>query len=112
MTPDLKSYDFIVINTSAGKDSQAMMEYVMGLAKEAGITDRVIAVHCDLGRVEWGAVLTHKHDCRSGWRFDGVTVPAATIERQHCRAMEEVGARHRSLLIVSAAWVMRLSGAP
>lgn len=53
MTPDLSSYDFIVINTSAGKDSQAMMDYVMGLAKQAGVVDRVIAVHCDLGRCEW-----------------------------------------------------------
>lgn len=52
-TPDLTSYDFIVINTSAGKDSQAMLDYVMGLVRIAGITDRVVAVHCDLGRVEW-----------------------------------------------------------
>lgn len=52
-TPDLSSYDFIVINTSAGKDSQAMMDYVMGLARQAGVTDRVVAVHCDLGRCEW-----------------------------------------------------------
>lgn len=50
---NLTDYDWIVINTSAGKDSQAMMEYVVGLAKAAGVLDRVIAVHCDLGRVEW-----------------------------------------------------------
>jgi 3'-phosphoadenosine 5'-phosphosulfate sulfotransferase (PAPS reductase)/FAD synthetase len=49
----LTDYDVIVINTSAGKDSQAMMEYVVGLAKAAGILHRVVAVHCDLGRVEW-----------------------------------------------------------
>lgn len=51
---DLASYDFIVLNTSGGKDSQAMMEYVVGLARTAGVADRVVAVHCDLGpRVEW-----------------------------------------------------------
>lgn len=50
---NLADYDWIVINTSAGKDSQAMMDYVVGLAKTAGVLDRVIAVHCDLGRVEW-----------------------------------------------------------
>lgn len=50
---DLKSYDIILINTSAGKDSQAMMDYVMGMATTLGIQDRVVAVHCDLGRVEW-----------------------------------------------------------
>lgn len=52
-TPNLAEYDFIVINTSAGKDSQAMMDYVMGLARTAGVVDRVVAVHCDLGRCEW-----------------------------------------------------------
>ena len=52
-TPDLTSFDFIVVNTSAGKDSQAMMDYVCRLAREAGVLDRVLAVHADLGRVEW-----------------------------------------------------------
>lgn len=52
-TPNLKDFDIILINTSAGKDSQAMMHHVIGLAKEAGVTDRVVAVHCDLGQVEW-----------------------------------------------------------
>ena len=54
-TPDLSSFDFIVINTSAGKDSQAMMDYVVRLAEAAGVNvrERVIAVHCDLGQVEW-----------------------------------------------------------
>jgi 3'-phosphoadenosine 5'-phosphosulfate sulfotransferase (PAPS reductase)/FAD synthetase len=51
--PNLADYDYIVINTSAGKDSQAMMEYVVRLADEAGVRDRVVAVHCDLSRVEW-----------------------------------------------------------
>jgi len=61
---DLKSYDVILINTSAGKDSQAMMEYVVGLAKTAGVLDRVIAVHCDLGRVEWkGTAELAKEHC-------------------------------------------------
>jgi len=51
---DLKAYDIILINTSAGKDSLAMLDYVVRLAKEQGVLDRVVAVHCDLGeRVEW-----------------------------------------------------------
>jgi 3'-phosphoadenosine 5'-phosphosulfate sulfotransferase (PAPS reductase)/FAD synthetase len=51
--PDLRSYDWIVINSSAGKDSQAMMDYVTQLARVAGVMDRIIVVHADLGRVEW-----------------------------------------------------------
>lgn len=52
-TPDLKSYDVILVNTSGGKDSQTMLRCVYDLALELGIADRVQAVHADLGRVEW-----------------------------------------------------------
>ena len=53
MDPDLASYDIILISTSAGKDSQVAMDKVTGLAREAGVSDRLRAVHADLGRVEW-----------------------------------------------------------
>lgn len=49
----MTNYDIILVNTSAGKDSQAMLDYVCTLADAAGVRDRVVAVHCDLGRVEW-----------------------------------------------------------
>lgn len=51
--PKLASYHWIVINSSAGKDSQAMMDYVTELARAQGVEDRIIVVHADLGRVEW-----------------------------------------------------------
>jgi 3'-phosphoadenosine 5'-phosphosulfate sulfotransferase (PAPS reductase)/FAD synthetase len=52
--PDLGSYDTILINTSGGKDSQAMMDRVMELADQQGIDrSKIVAVHADLGRVEW-----------------------------------------------------------
>lgn len=50
---DLSQWDVIVINTSAGKDSQAMMDYIVEIAKDQGVMNRVVAVHADLGRVEW-----------------------------------------------------------
>jgi 3'-phosphoadenosine 5'-phosphosulfate sulfotransferase (PAPS reductase)/FAD synthetase len=53
MIPDLASYDIIEINSSAGKDSQAMLFYVAGLLREQGLLDRGVVVHADLGRVEW-----------------------------------------------------------
>lgn len=52
-TPDLAWYDLILVNTSAGKDSQAMMDVLVHLARERNITDRLIGVHCDLDRLEW-----------------------------------------------------------
>lgn len=50
---DLREFDVILVNTSAGKDSLAMLDYVVALADAQGVRDRVKAVHCDLGRVEW-----------------------------------------------------------
>jgi 3'-phosphoadenosine 5'-phosphosulfate sulfotransferase (PAPS reductase)/FAD synthetase len=52
-TMDLREYDFVVINSSAGKDSQAMLDYVVQLAREQGVVDRLLVVHSDLGRSEW-----------------------------------------------------------
>ena len=69
--PDLRWYDWILINTSAGKDSLAMLDYVVGLAKEADVLDRVVAVHADLGRVEWEGTkrLAREQALRYGVRF-------------------------------------------
>jgi 3'-phosphoadenosine 5'-phosphosulfate sulfotransferase (PAPS reductase)/FAD synthetase len=54
MVPDLARYDWIVINSSAGKDSQAMLDYVVELVDQAQVSrQRVIVAHADLGRVEW-----------------------------------------------------------
>jgi 3'-phosphoadenosine 5'-phosphosulfate sulfotransferase (PAPS reductase)/FAD synthetase len=49
----LASYDWIVVSSSAGKDSQAMLDYVCELATAAKVRERVLVLHCDLGRVEW-----------------------------------------------------------
>ena len=51
--PMLTDYDVILLNTSGGKDSQVMMDVVVRLAKRLGIMDRVVAVHADLGEMEW-----------------------------------------------------------
>ncbi len=52
--PDLSSYHWIVINSSAGKDSQAMLDYVVAQADLCGVArSRLVVAHADLGRVEW-----------------------------------------------------------
>jgi len=51
--PDLASYDWIVVNSSAGKDSLVMQSVICGMAEEVGVLERVVVVHADLGRVEW-----------------------------------------------------------
>lgn len=49
----LSSYDWIVVNSSGGKDSQAMLDLVCKRAEAEGVLSRVVVVHADLGRVEW-----------------------------------------------------------
>jgi 3'-phosphoadenosine 5'-phosphosulfate sulfotransferase (PAPS reductase)/FAD synthetase len=52
--PDLLSFDWILINSSAGKDSQTCLRQTMQRCDAAGVPhSRILVVHCDLGRVEW-----------------------------------------------------------
>jgi 3'-phosphoadenosine 5'-phosphosulfate sulfotransferase (PAPS reductase)/FAD synthetase len=70
--PDLTEYDWVVVSTSGGKDSEAMLSYVKRLAEAAGIGDRVVAVHADLGIADWtGTVeLARKQAAALGIRFE------------------------------------------
>lgn len=87
-TPNLAEYDVIVLNTSAGKDSQAMTDYVVRLAEAAGVKDRVIAVHCDLGRVEWQGTreLAEEH-CRH------YGIPLHVVRREKGDLLQQVRER-------------------
>lgn len=69
--PDLASYDLILINTSAGKDSAAMLDYVHERARKAGIADRLVVLHADLGEMEWPGTpeLAHEHASHYGLPF-------------------------------------------
>lgn len=75
MTVDLAQYDYILVNSSAGKDSQAMLDYIVELADAAGVRGRVVVVHADLGRVEWQhtAELAEDQALHYGLRFEIVT---------------------------------------
>lgn len=53
---DLRDYDWIVVNSSAGKDSQTMLRFVVNEARNVGVLERVVVAHADLGRVEWAGV--------------------------------------------------------
>lgn len=50
----IRDADWIVVSSSGGKDSQAMLSYVVRRARALGMLDKVVVVHADLGRVEWG----------------------------------------------------------
>jgi 3'-phosphoadenosine 5'-phosphosulfate sulfotransferase (PAPS reductase)/FAD synthetase len=54
MTPDLPSYHRLVLSSSAGKDSQAMLDFVVERADAEHVPrSRLVVAHADLGRVEW-----------------------------------------------------------
>lgn len=46
--PALATYDLIILSTSGGKDSQAMMDTMVERASALGLHDRLRAVHADL----------------------------------------------------------------
>lgn len=79
--PDLTAYDRIIVSTSAGKDSQAMMTAVHRAAVEQGVADRLVAVHADLGRVEWEgtAELARQQAEMLGIRFEIVKRPQGDL---------------------------------
>ena len=72
---NLTAFDWIVVNTSGGKDSQAMMHVVCTMAKAQGVLDRVVAVHAALGRVEWKEAkeIAELHAQIYGVRFETVS---------------------------------------
>jgi 3'-phosphoadenosine 5'-phosphosulfate sulfotransferase (PAPS reductase)/FAD synthetase len=72
--PDLAVYDVVLVNSSAGKDSQAALDVTVAAADKAGVRDRVVVVHADLGRVEWPGTreLAQEHAEHYGLRFEAV----------------------------------------
>lgn len=73
--PCLSDYDLIILNSSAGKDSQAMLTHVVELADSAGVDrGRLVVVHADLGRAEWKGTreLAERQARHYGLRFEVV----------------------------------------
>ncbi|WP_406834818.1 phosphoadenosine phosphosulfate reductase family protein [Streptomyces sp. AHU1] len=49
----LRDADWVVVSSSGGKDSQAMLSHVAQRTRALGMLDKVVVVHADLGRAEW-----------------------------------------------------------
>lgn len=92
MTCTLADFDLILVNSSAGKDSQAMLTHVVELADAQGINrSRIVVVHADLGRVEWQGTrdLAEAQATHYGLRFE---VVARTED-----LLDQVITRHNTL---------------
>jgi 3'-phosphoadenosine 5'-phosphosulfate sulfotransferase (PAPS reductase)/FAD synthetase len=95
---DLASYDVILINTSAGKDSLAMLDWLVERCDAAGVQrSRIVAVHADLGRVEWEG--TRELAERQVRRYDATGEPIRfeVVRREQGDLLDQVVARHESL---------------
>lgn len=52
--PKLADYDWVIVNTSSGKDSQTILRYIATQATAEGFpSERIVCAHADLGRIEW-----------------------------------------------------------
>jgi 3'-phosphoadenosine 5'-phosphosulfate sulfotransferase (PAPS reductase)/FAD synthetase len=69
---NLKYYDIIAVSSSAGKDSQAMLDHVHRLAMIQDVASRIVVIHADLGEVEWPGTheLAEKQANAYGVRFE------------------------------------------
>jgi 3'-phosphoadenosine 5'-phosphosulfate sulfotransferase (PAPS reductase)/FAD synthetase len=82
MSPNLSGYHWIVANSSAGKDSQAMLDYVVEQCDQLKVPrSRLIVAHADLGRVEWPGTreLAEEQARHYGLNFIAVSRPQGDL---------------------------------
>lgn len=81
---DLTAYDVVLLNSSAGKDSQAMLTLMVAEAERQGVKDRIVVVHADLGRAEWTGTreLAETQAAAYGLRFEVVARPQGDLLAQ------------------------------
>lgn len=73
--PILARADWWIINTSAGKDSQTAMRRAVQTADRLGVSrSKLVAIHADLGRVEWIGTKELAKEQADHYGLDFVTV--------------------------------------
>jgi len=95
----LADYDIVLINSSAGKDSQAMLDVIYHRAVEENYDlNKITVVHADLGRVEWQGTreLAEEQANHYGLRFiavDGRTKRGDLLQHIESKGMFPDSAR-------------------
>lgn len=78
----LENYDWVMVDSSAGKDSQAMLDLVVEYARVQNYPlSRIVVFHADLGRVEWPGTseLAAEHAAHYGLRFVKIARPQGDL---------------------------------
>ncbi len=76
--PRLRDYDWVVVNSSGGKDSQTMLGCLVALADAEGyLRSHLVVAHADLGRAEWAGTreLAERQAKHYGLRFEAIARP-------------------------------------
>ena len=85
----LTDYDYIVVNSSGGKDSQTALRFIAKQAAVEEVSDRVLVAHADLGQVEWDGTkdLAQRQAEHYGFRFLAIARPQGDLLQHiaHCR---------------------------
>ena len=94
---DLTYYDIIAVSSSGGKDSECALDVTYCTAEKQGVTDRIVVIHADLGRVEWEG---SKEVAQAQAEYFGVPFVAAfrTKDGQRQGLLEHVVAKHNDNL--------------
>ena len=82
MTPQLADYDFIVVNSSSGKDSQTILRLVAQQAEREGYPKaQMVVAHADLARIEWPGTkeLAEKQAAHYGMNFWAMARPQGDL---------------------------------
>jgi 3'-phosphoadenosine 5'-phosphosulfate sulfotransferase (PAPS reductase)/FAD synthetase len=82
MFPDLARYRWVALSSSGGKDSQAMLDFVVEQADRARVPrGRLVVAHADLGRVEWPGTreLAEEQARHYGLAFHAVSRPQGDL---------------------------------
>lgn len=104
----LADFDAILVNSSDGKDSQAMLGVVATAAAAQGVLDRVTVLYCDLGHVVWPG--TRELAERQAAHY-GVRLWSAGANSPRCRSRSRPAACGR-LLGLDIAQVTRSEDQP
>lgn len=91
---DLHDYDVVMVNTSAGKDSIAMLWDVIQRAKRQHFPlTKIVCVHADLGRAEWQGTMELAREQAAIWglRFEVVKGTVAEPNRDLVDLIEKRG---------------------
>ncbi|KKK47550.1 hypothetical protein LCGC14_3154050, partial [marine sediment metagenome] len=108
MAPNYDEYDWVVVNSSAGKDSQVMLREIASHVER----QKIVVAHADLGPMEWPgtrALARAQAEC-FGVRFEAISRPQGNLlahvaargkwpssTRRYCTSDHKRGQMHKAL---------------